>query len=123
MTENVENFDDKILALAREIQAERGCSLTDAMLFAESQLAPKSAVPDRFEVVIPVKPRVSRWIIEEFAPTATHTTEERLAAYLSIILNRARMTAIRNAEEGPDITDGRAVTLRRDQFQKKAPSQ
>lgn len=119
-----ENTDEKILARAQEIKAERNISLTDAMIRAEpafQALAPKPTVPADFTVTIPVKPRVARWIVEEFAPTKTHTTEERLAAYLGIILNRARVTAMRFAEDAPDIQEGGAVTLRREQFQQKAP--
>ena len=116
-----DNADEKILARAQEIKVERNISLTDAMIRAEEELAPKPTVPADFTVTIPVKPRVARWIVEEFAPTKTHTTEERLAAYLGIILNRARVTAMRFAEDAPDIQEGGAVTLRREQFQQKAP--
>lgn len=114
-----DNTDEKILARAHEIKAERGVSLTDAMIRAEEELAPKPTVPASFTVTIPVKPRVARWIVEEFEPTKTHTTEARLAAYLAIILNRARVTAMRFAEEAPDIGKGGAVVMRRSQFQQK----
>lgn len=113
--------DEKILARAQEIKAELGCSLTDAMIRAEEELAPRPTVPEGFTITIPVKPRVARWIVTEFAPTKTHTTEERLAAFLAIVLNRSRVTAMRYAEEAPDIQEGGAVTLRRAQFQEKAP--
>lgn len=113
-----DNNDETILTRAKEIQRERGGSLTDAMIRAEEELAPKATVPAEFTVTIPVKPRVARWIVEEFAPTRTHTTEERLAAYLEVCLNRARITAMRFAEEAPEIQEGGAVTLRREQFQK-----
>jgi len=116
-----ENNDEKILARAQEIKAERGLSLTDAMLSAEDELAPAPVVPASFTVTIPVKSRVARWIMQEFTPTKTHTTEARLAAYLQIVLNRSRVAALRAAEEGPDIGEGGAVTLRREQFQRKAP--
>ena len=116
-----DNTDEKILVRAQEIKAERGISLTDAMIRAEDELAPKPSVPSDFTVTIPVKPRVARWIVEEFAPTKTHTTEERLAAYLTIILSRSRVTAMRFAEDAPEIGEGGAVTLRREQFQQKAP--
>lgn len=118
-----DNADEKILARAQEIKAERGISLTDAMIRAEDELAPKPTVPADFTVTIPVKPRVARWIVEEFEPTKTHTTEERLAAYLATVLSRARVTAMRFAEEAPEIGEGGAVTLRREQFQKKAPKE
>ena len=113
--------DEKILARAQEIKAERAISLTEAMILAEEELAPRPTVPSSFTITISVKPRVARWIVEEFASTKTHTTEERLAAFLSIVLNRSRVTALRFAEEGPEIQEGGAVTLRRAQFQEKAP--
>jgi len=40
-----DNADEKILARAQEIKAERGISLTDAMIRAEDELAPKPTVP------------------------------------------------------------------------------
>ncbi len=112
--------DEEILGRARAIQEATGKSLTDAMIMAEEELTPKAEVPSEFTVTIPVKPRVARWIVEEFAPTATHTTEERIAAYLITVLNRARMTSIRMAEEAPDIGEGEAVTMRRADFHRKA---
>jgi hypothetical protein len=39
---------------------------------------------------------------------------------LSGVLNRVRVNAIRMAEVAPDIVEGSAVTMRREQFQKKA---
>lgn len=113
--------DEKVLARAQEIKAQRGISLADAMIWASEELAPRPSVPAEFTVTIPVKPRVARWIMSEFERTKTHTTEERLAAYLGIILNRARVTAMRFAEEAPDIQEGGAVTMPRAKFQQKAP--
>ena len=110
--------DDELLARAQEIQADKGGSLTDAMILAESELSPKPSVPASFTVTVEIKPRVARWIMEEFAATATHTTEQRLGAYLSTHLSRARVTAMRYAEEAPEIGEGGAVTMRRAQFQK-----
>lgn len=114
------NKDEEILSQARAIQEATGKSLIDAMILAEEKLTPKAEVPSEFTVTIPVKARVARWIVEEFAATPTHSTEERLAAYLITVLNRARMTSIRMAEEAPDIGEGGAVTLRRADFQRKA---
>lgn len=116
-----ENTDEKILARAQEIRAERGGSLTDAMIRAEAELQPEASVPGEFTVTIPVKPRVARWILSEFAPVGGYSVEERLAAYLVTVLNRARISALRTAEEAPEITEGRAVTLRRTDFQRKVP--
>lgn len=120
-----ENQDEKILSRAHEIKSERGGSLTDAMILAEQELAPKPSIPEEFTVTIPVKPRVARWIVSEFSATATHSTEQRLAAYLTTVLSRARITAMRFSEDAPDIPKdaGRAVTLRRDQFKQKASGQ
>lgn len=116
-----ENTDEKILEKAKEIQAESGGSLMDAMLKAEAQLAPKPTVPTEFTVTIPVKPRVARWLIEEFSPTAEFSTEDRLAAYLATVLNRSRIQAMRAGQDAPDIQKGQAVTMTRDQFKSKAP--
>lgn len=118
-----ETPDEKLLEMAREIQKERGVSLTDAMIRAEEKLTPKEPMQTSFTVTIDVKPRIARWLVEEFRPTKDHTTEERLAAYLSIVLSRARVSAIRYAEEAPDIGEGGAVTMRREQFQQKAPKE
>ena len=117
------NADEKILARAREIAAELKISLTDAMIRAEDELAPKPTVPADFTVTIPVKARVARWILEEFAPTKTHTAEERLAAYLATALSRARVTAMRFSEEVPEIGKGGAVCITRRQFQERAPKE
>lgn len=116
--------DDKgeiILARAREIQEERGLSLVDAMLKAEAELEPRPEIQTEFTVTFKVKPRVGRWIVSEFAATGTHKMEERLAAYLETVMSRARVLAMRFGEEAPDIVEGRAVTMRRAQFQEKAP--
>ena len=115
-----ENVDEKILVRAREIAAERQIGLTDAMIAAEIELAPKPTVPESFTVVIPVKPRVAQWILNTFRPTATHTTEERMAAYLVMVLNTARVSSRRYAEEAPEIGENGAVTMTRAQFQDKA---
>lgn len=116
-----DNKDELILARAKEIRGERGGSLTDAMIQAEHDLTPPEEIALSFTIEVHVKKRVSRWITQVFTPTDTHTTEERLAAYVSTVLNRARVTSIRFAEEAPDIGEGGAVTMRRAQFQEKAP--
>lgn len=115
--------DDQLLELAQKIKAERGISLTDAMIAAEDELTPAPSIPTSFTVTIPVKGRVGKWIAEEFGGHTTHSIEERLGAFLSIILSRSRVSAMRAAEEGEEVQDGKAVTLRRAQFAKKVPSQ
>mgnify|MGYP006436186277 CR=1 FL=1 len=117
-----ENTDEKVLERAQEIKAERGISLMDAMIRAEEELAPKPVTPSEFTVTIPVKPRVARWVLAEFAATSTHSTEERLGAYLSSMLNRSRVSAMRANQESPDIGEGGAVSMSRQEFQRKAPS-
>ncbi len=114
--------DDQILELAQEIKSKEGGSLTDAMLKAEERLAPKPSIPEDFTVTIPVKPRVARWIVEEFGGHAHHSLETRLGAYLTTVLNRARIDTIRIAEEAPDIQEGQAVTMTRAKFVEKAPA-
>lgn len=111
-----ENKDDAILERAQEIKAERSVSLTDAMLMAEAEMTPKPEIQAEFEVSIKVKPRVARWIAKEFGGHPELSVEERMAAYFEVVLNRARMTAIRAGEEAPEVTDGGAVTVRRSQF-------
>jgi hypothetical protein len=114
--------DEQILERAHAIKSERGISLTDAMIAAEDELTPEAAIPTAFTVTIPVKARVAKWIGDEFGGHASFTIEERLGAYLTTVLSRSRVTALRYAEEGEDVTEGKAVTLRRDQFARKVPS-
>lgn len=113
--------DEDILKLAQEIKAKRGISLTDAMIAAEDELKPVPSIPESFTPTIKVKARVARWILSEFGGHAEFTIEERLGAYLSGVLSRTRVAAMRFAEEGEDVTEGQAVTLRRDQFARKVP--
>lgn len=115
--------DEQILERAHAIKSERGISLTDAMIAAEDELTPEAAIPTAFTVTIPVKARVAKWIGDEFGGHASFTIEERLGAYLTTVLSRSRVMAMRYAEEGEDVTEGKAVTLRRDQFARKVPSQ
>lgn len=117
-----ENMDEKILELAQEIKAETGVSLTDAMIRAEAKLAPKDELPEYFEVRIRVKPRVARWILSEFGGHPEHSIEERLGAYVSSHMGRARTMAIQYSREAPEISDQGAVSMRRDQFKEKAPA-
>lgn len=127
MSENTEEkkpiSDDEIVARAHEIKAEQGCTLVDAMILAEEELTPKAAVPSEFTVTIEVKPRVAKWIASEFAPRDGFSTEDRLAAFLAVVLNRSRVTAMREAKDAPEIQEGRAVTMSRRQFQQKAPKE
>ena len=113
-----ENKDEIILSRAREIMAEHGGTLVDAMLKAEAELEPKPEIQTEFTVTFTVKPRVGRWITDVFTPTKDYTMEERIAAYLVTVLTRARVTAIRHNEEPAEITEGRAVTLRRADMEK-----
>lgn len=125
MTENKQEKDAiseaEILEKAREIQSAQGVSLVDAMILAEQELAPAASVPESFTVTIPVKPRVAKWIMREFVARDGFTIEDRLAAYLGVVLNRSRVTAMREAQEAPEIGEGQAVTMTRRQFQAKAP--
>lgn len=115
-----ENADEKILARAQEIKAKRGGSLTDAMLLAEKELAPRPTVPASFAVTIPVRPRVARWILAEFEPTPEHSLEQRLGAFLAVLLSRVRVQAMRQAGDGPEIPKGGpAVSMTRAQFQRR----
>ena len=115
--------DEEVLELAQKIKADRGLSLTDAMIAAEDELSPAPSIPESFTVTIPVKGRVAKWIMEEFGGHATHSVEDRLAAYLTTVLSRSRVQAMRYAEEGEDVQEGKAVTLRRDQFARKVPTE
>jgi hypothetical protein len=119
MTENNEEkhiTDTEILARAQEIQADRGGSLVDAMIEAESELtAPKSEeLPRSFTVTLHVKPRVARWIVQLFGGHSTFSIEDRLGAYLVTVLNRTRVQAMRQNEPPAEVRKGGAVTLRRE---------
>lgn len=125
MTENeqqkVGDDEAQIIMKAREIQAEQGVSLVDAMILAEQELAPEASVPESFTVTIPVKARVAKWVMREFVARDGFSVEDRLAAYLAVVLNRSRVTAMREAQEAPEIGEGQAVTMTRRQFQAKGP--
>jgi len=116
-----ENNDENVLARAQEIKAERGVTLVEAMFLADQELTPAAPMITDFTVTITVKPRVASWIMREFRATATHSVEDRLGAYLTIVLNRARISAMRVQAEPPEIGKGEAVSMTRDQFQRKAP--
>lgn len=111
--------DDALLIRAREIQAEQGGSLVDAMIAAEDETRPEAAeLPSSFTVTIKVKPRLARWIIATFRETAEHTPEERLGAYLATVLMQDRVRSRRMSE---DLDIGSEVALSRDNFNRKAP--
>lgn len=126
MNDSDEDRDAAIMAKAMAFKAENGGSLVDAVLWARSELYPdeapaarkKPVLPKAYAVTIHVKPRVASWITQEFAPTASHTTEQRLGAYLSILLGQSRVRALRASEDG-DIGDGMAMS--RALFIQKAP--
>jgi len=113
-----DNKDEILLARAREIVADRGGSLTEAMLAAEAELAPKSELPTSFTVMIQVKPRVAKWVIEEFGGHPSLTIEERLGAFLEIELAHTRGRVIKVRREQAQITKGGgAVTVTRDKIE------
>ena len=111
--------DEMILAKAQEISKERGIGLVDAMIEAEEELRPRPELQTSFMVPIEVKPRVARWIVETFGGHAKYTVEERIGAYLSVLLGRTRVSARRADEPAPEVQKGEAVTMRRDQFKGK----
>jgi hypothetical protein len=109
--------DSEILSRAMQIKADRGLSLTDAMLQAESEFLQPDApqpFPSSFAVELHVKPRVARWIVQIFGGHETLTIEERLGAYLVTVLNRDRVKTIRLSEPPPDVGKGQAVSIRRE---------
>lgn len=113
--------DEAIMARAKEIQAESGVGLVDAMIEAEAELTPQPAtgIPDSFTVTIPLKPRVARWVMHVFGGHAELTIEDRLGAYLAQTLNRVRIKEIRDNEPPPEVDKGTgAVSLRREQMAK-----
>jgi len=118
-----DNADEKILSRAREIQEKHGGSLTDAMVRAEDELRPRPEIQTEFDIHLTVKPRVGAWIAKTFPPAGPHSTEDRLAAFLSMILSREKVRAIRNADEAPEIGAGGAVSMTRQQFIEKAPKE
>lgn len=108
--------NEKLLERAQEIVAEKGGSLTDAMILAENELTPKDDLPTEITVTIPIKPRVAKWISAEFAATDDHTTEERLGAYLATILPRSMVMARAYSKDTPKIGNNGARTVRRSDF-------
>lgn len=127
MTENTqenqpaEDRDARILARAREIQAESEVSLVDAMIEAEAELfAPKAPeLPKSFLVEIPVKPRVARWILATFGGHPEFTVEHRLGAFISQYLGRVAVRVRRESEPPPELEKGSGgVTMRREHMQK-----
>jgi len=107
--------DAQILELAQEIVIDEGLSLVDAMIMAEEKLMPrhKDAPPEGFAVYVKVKPRVARWIVQEFGGHAELSIEDRLGAYLATVLNRMRIKAIRLGEASPSVGNDGAVSVRR----------
>ena len=123
MADQVRPTDDQILTRAQEIKADRGLSLTDAMIAAEDDLMPEPIIPTHFAVTVQVKARVASWILSEFGGHEKLTVEERLAAYLAIVLSRSRVQAMRYADGGQDAREGKAVTMTRDEFARRVPTQ
>jgi hypothetical protein len=112
--------EEQLLARAKEIQAGSGKSIVDAMIQAENELGGDDDLPLTYTIELEVKPIVSKWILSTFGGSKKWPLEVRLAAYLSKHLGRARVMHKRDSEEPAEITDGGAVSVRRDQFEKAA---
>lgn len=112
--------DDEILELAYQIRDERGLPLVEAMDIAATKLANAGAEIDcTFDLRIELKPRVAKFFRESFAGHPDLSVEERLAKFLEMQLNRLRGEALARTRQDADITDGKAVTLRRSVFLEK----
>ena len=112
--------DAAILKKANEIVEKGGGSLIDAMIQAEHQLTPKPDLQTEFTVSFTVKPRIARWILEEFVATDEYTTEERVGAYLAGVMARARTEAIRNGRAALTISTDGATTVTAAQLAEQA---
>ena len=108
MTENSEELFER----AREIMAERGCSLAEAAAIAESDGTADTTYPSEVTVTLTLKPKVARWVVQTFTATRQHSMEDRLAAFIVSQLNRARIRAIRDGEGPASVRKGKAVTVR-----------
>lgn len=107
---------EMLIDRAKEISAKKGVSLSEAMERAEVELLPKPERQTKFVVELELKPRLASWVVETFQATATHTMEQRLAAYISTILSRDRVRVRRFTEPTAEVVEGQAVTVRRDQI-------
>lgn len=97
---------------AMEIASAEGVPFADAALRAEAELAdPEPDLPCDFTVTFTVKPRVAQWIRETFVATRDASTEQRIAAWLQVVISRARVEAMTMGREYPDIQKGEAVSI------------
>lgn len=115
--------DDQILADAQRIKQERNISLVEAMDIAAAKAANRGQEIDCvFHLTIELKPRVAKFFRESFAGHPTLSVEERLAAYLAMVMNRMRGEALVRTRAEADIVEGQANTLRRSTFMEKVPN-
>ncbi len=95
-----------------EIASAEGVPFADAALRAEGELSDlKPDLPCDFTVTFTVKPRVAAWIRETFVATRDASTEQRIAAWLQVVISRARVEAMTMGREYPDIQKGEAVSI------------
>lgn len=112
--------DEQILELAQQIKAERGVPLVEAMDIAATKLTNQGREVDcTFHLTLELKPRVAKFFRDSFAGHPSMTVEERLAAYLTMHLNRLRGEALSRTRAEADIQEGQANTLRRSTFLEK----
>lgn len=84
--------DAEIEELALQLRQDKpGLSLVDSMLKAEDQLTRQMAPQENvFHVEIHLKPRIAKFIREQFGGHPELSIEERLAVYLAGLLARTR---------------------------------
>jgi len=112
---------DLIEAAQKLVADNPGMMLSDAMAEAESQLMPAPELQSEFTLQIAVKPRVARFIADVFGGHAKYSVEHRLNAWAQMIINNQLQIEKASARPVPDIVEGRAVTMTRDQYAEKAP--
>lgn len=111
--------DEAVLDLAQQIKAEKGVSLIEAMDMAAIRLQGGGEVDCTFHLTLTLKPRVAKFFRDSFSGHPTLTVEERLAAFITMQLNRLRGEALARTREEPEIEKGQAATLRRSSFKAK----
>lgn len=108
---------DKMIAAARKMATEKGIPLSEAMETVEARLIPRAG-PTEFAVTIRLKPRVARWVSDNFGGHPKFTVEERLGAWLVTLINQQRAGHIASgrAADPQAVGSGSAVTVHRSQF-------
>ena len=114
--------DDEILIAAQEIRAkDPEISLTDAMIRAEKKLTKDNPITV-FKLELHLKPRVAKFYRDEFAGHPELSVEERMALWITGLLNEQRGRSLQRARENnsnatvPETTGNKALAMSRSKF-------